>query len=89
MRPARRRQLVDEFRATWKVSIRRACAGLRTERSSYHYKGQRPSQAALAKRIKEICEVSLWRAIGSSDNGERSATATGGFICFSDRKAGR
>lgn len=30
---------------------------LRAERSSYHYKGRRRSQAALAKRIKEIAET--------------------------------
>ena len=51
--PARRRQLVDEVPAMWKVSIRRTCAVLRAERSSYHYKGRRRSQAALTKRIKE------------------------------------
>ena len=53
----RRRQLVDEVRDTWKVSIRRACAVLRAERSSYHSRSRRPSQAALARRIKEICET--------------------------------
>lgn len=30
---------------------------LRAERSSYHYRSRRPSQAALARRIKEICET--------------------------------
>ncbi len=53
----RRRELVDEVRATWKVSIRRTCAVLRAERSSYHYKGRRRGQAVLAKRIREICET--------------------------------
>ena len=57
MRPVRRRPLVDEVRATWKVSIRRTCAVLRAERSSYHYKGRRRSQAALARRIKEIAQT--------------------------------
>lgn len=57
LRPVRRRELIDEIRATWKVSIRRTCAVLRAERSSYHYKGRRRGQATLAKRIREICET--------------------------------
>ena len=57
MRPARRRELVDHLRTVWKVSIRRACAVLRAERSSYHYKSRRPSQACLRKRIREIAET--------------------------------
>jgi putative transposase len=39
MKPARRREVVDQVKATWQVSIRRACSVLRAERSSYHYKG--------------------------------------------------
>jgi len=50
-------KLVDEIRATWQVSIRRACSVLRAERSSYHYKGKRRPQAVLMKRIKEIAET--------------------------------
>ena len=57
MRPGRRRQLVDEVRGTWKVSIRRACRVLRTDTSTYHYKGRRGDQAALSKRIREIAET--------------------------------
>lgn len=57
VRPARRRALVDEVRAGWKVSIRRACRVLRTDTSTYHYKGKRPSQAGLTRRIKEIAET--------------------------------
>jgi putative transposase len=49
--------LVDEFRGTWTVSIRRACSVLRTETSTYHYEGKRRSQAAPVKRIKEIAET--------------------------------
>ena len=45
------------MRAAWQVSIRRACAALQAERSSYHYKGKRPDQAALKARIKEIAET--------------------------------
>ena len=54
MKPARRRQLVDHARSTWKVSIRRACSALVTEPSTYHYKSRRTGQATLCHRMKEI-----------------------------------
>jgi transposase InsO family protein len=57
MKPARRREAVDQVRATWQVSIRRACSVLQAERSSYHYRGKRRPQAVLSKRIKEIAET--------------------------------
>ncbi len=41
----------------WQVSIRRACAVLDTDRSTYHYRSRRPSQACLRKRIREITET--------------------------------
>jgi putative transposase len=49
--------LVDQLRNVWQVSIRRACQTLREKRSSYHYTSRRPDQAAIKKRIKEICET--------------------------------
>lgn len=57
MRPARKRELVDDVRTVWKVSIRRACRNLCVDTSSYHYKPRRPSQASLRERIKEIAET--------------------------------
>ena len=75
MRPARRREAVDRMRATWRVSIRRACSVLQAERSSYHYKGKRRPQAVLNKRIKR----SLRRGF---------ATATDESTCCCDGKAG-
>ena len=48
---------MDHLRATWQVSIRRACEALQAERSSYHYKGRRTDPAALKRRIKEIAET--------------------------------
>jgi putative transposase len=57
MRPARQRELVDDVRAIWQVSIRRACRNLCVDPSSYHYKSRRPSQASLKQRIKEIAET--------------------------------
>lgn len=41
----------------WDVSIRRACAVLELDRSTYHYRSRRPDQAGLANRIKGICET--------------------------------
>lgn len=39
----------------WDVSIRRACAVLEVDRSTYHYKSRRRGQAGVEARIKEIC----------------------------------
>jgi putative transposase len=50
---------VNEIRAPWQVSIRRACGVIRAGRSSYHYRGRRADLAALKKRIKEIAETSV------------------------------
>src|SRR5512133_2995297 len=54
MKPVRKRQLVDHARATWQVSIRRACRALPVNRSTYHYRSRRAGQAHLSKRIREI-----------------------------------
>ena len=39
------------------MSIRRACAVLEVERSTYHYRSRRPEQAELTARIQEICQT--------------------------------
>lgn len=57
MKSARRRELVDHFLATWKVSTRRACRVLRTDRSADLYRSRRHPQAALVQRIEEIAET--------------------------------
>ena len=57
LRPARRRQLFDQVREVWKVSVRKACEALRIDRSLYTYKSRRGEQAGLKQRIKEICET--------------------------------
>jgi len=54
LKPARQRQLVDDGRSTWRVSIGRACHALPVERSTYHYRSRRAGQAQLIERIKEI-----------------------------------
>ncbi|ORE91080.1 integrase catalytic subunit [Stappia sp. 22II-S9-Z10] len=45
------------MRADWSVSIRRACAAIRFDPKTYRYASRRPGQAALEKRIREICET--------------------------------
>jgi putative transposase len=54
LKPARKRKLVDHARATWQVSIRRACRALPVNRSTYHHRSRRAEQAHLIERIKEI-----------------------------------
>jgi putative transposase len=51
------RRKVDEVRAVWQVSTRRARKALPVDRSTYHYRSKRPGQAILMKRIKEIAET--------------------------------
>ena len=41
----------------WGVSFRRACGAVRFDTSSCHYKSRRTDQAAVERRIKEICET--------------------------------
>lgn len=57
LRPARRRQLVNVVRETWKVSARRAGEALRVDRPLYTCKSRRDEQADLKLRIKETCET--------------------------------
>jgi putative transposase len=59
VRPARKRQLVDELRSVWKVSTRRACSTLKIDRALYVYKSRRGEQADLKARIKEIAETRM------------------------------
>ncbi|GAB4073139.1 hypothetical protein GCM10028812_52880 [Ancylobacter sonchi] len=42
LRPGRKRELVGMMCGEWQVSIRRACAALEFDRSTYHYKSCRP-----------------------------------------------
>ena len=41
----------------WAVSIRAACGAVGFDRSTFHYKSRRTDQAAVERRIKEICET--------------------------------
>ena len=57
LRPARKRTLVDQMRSDWSVSIRRACAVIRFDPTTYRYRSRRPCQVALEQRIREICQT--------------------------------
>ncbi len=41
----------------WAVSIRAACGAIGFYRLTFHYKSRRADQAAVERRIKEICET--------------------------------
>lgn len=49
------RELVRGMCSDWAVSIRTACGAIGFDRSTFHYKSRRIDQAAVEKRIKEIC----------------------------------
>jgi putative transposase len=51
------RELVRGMCSDWAVSIRTACGAIGFDRSTFHYKSRRADQAAVEKRIKEICET--------------------------------
>ena len=57
LKPGRTRELIRGMCSDWAVSIRRACWALCFDRSTFHYKSRRTDQAAVAKRIREICET--------------------------------
>jgi putative transposase len=63
LKPVRKRQLMDDARATWQVSIRRACRALPVNRSTYHYRSRRAGQAHLSERIREIATTRVYRRI--------------------------
>ncbi len=45
------------MKAAWKVSVRKASAALRIDRSLYTYKSRRGDQASLKKHIKKITKI--------------------------------
>ena len=76
LRPARRRELVDDLQRTWQVSARRACAVLKAGRSSYHYRSRRASQAALRN------------ASGRSPRPGCATAIAGSMFCFGAKAGG-
>ncbi len=57
LKPGRLRELVRGMCSEWAVSIRQACRAIGFDRSTFHYRSRRSDQAAVAKRIREICET--------------------------------
>ena len=57
LKPDRMREVVRGMCSDWAVSIRKACGAMTFDCSTFHYKSRRTDQAAVAKRIKEICET--------------------------------
>ena len=55
--PGRMREVVRGMCNDWAVSIQTACAALGFDRSTFPYQSRRTDQAAVAKRIREICEI--------------------------------
>lgn len=51
------RELVRGMCIGWGVSIRGACGALQFDTSTFHSKSRRTDQAAVERRIKEICET--------------------------------
>lgn len=51
------RELVRGMCSDWAVSIRTACGTIGFDRSTFHYKSRRADQAAVERRIREICET--------------------------------
>ncbi len=55
LKPGRMRELVRRTCSDRAVSIRQACGAIGFDRSTFHYQSRRTDQAAVAKRIREIC----------------------------------
>ena len=55
--PGRMHDLVRGMCSDWAVSIRTACGAIGFNRSTFPYQSRRTDQAAVAKRIREICEI--------------------------------
>jgi len=57
LKPGRLRELVRGMCSDWAVSIQAACGAMTFDCSTFHYKSRRTDQAAVDRRIKEICET--------------------------------
>lgn len=60
------RELVRGICGDWAVSIRQAFGAMKFDCSTFHYKSRRSNPAAVAKRIKEMCETRMRYAIRGS-----------------------
>ena len=55
--PAARREAVAHMRTSFEVSERRACAVLGVDRTSVRYRGDRPDDAAVRARMRELASI--------------------------------
>jgi putative transposase len=55
--PAVRREAVVHLQVTYKVSERRACSALGTDRTSVRYRSRRPDDMAIRTRLRELASV--------------------------------
>src|ERR1700733_3680895 len=55
--PAARREAVAHLQVTYKVSERRACSALGTDRTSVRYRSRRPDDMAVRTRLRELASV--------------------------------
>ena len=55
--PAARREAVAHMRSVFEVSERRACAMLGVDRTSIRYRGNRPDDAAVRARMRELAAI--------------------------------
>ena len=55
--PAARREAVARLRSAFEVSERRACAALAVDRTSVRYRGDRPDDAPVRARMRELAAI--------------------------------
>jgi putative transposase len=55
--PVARREAVAHLRSTFEASERRACAALGVDRSSVRYRSERPDDAAVRARMRELAAI--------------------------------
>src|SRR3954467_11839179 len=55
--PAVRREAVAHLQVTYKVSERRACSALGTDRTSVRYRSRRPDDMAIRTRLRELASI--------------------------------
>jgi hypothetical protein len=64
--PAARREAVARLRSSFEVSERRACAALGVDRTSVRYHGDRPDDAAVRARMRELAAKLLEPLLGKN-----------------------
>ena len=57
--PAARREAVAHLQSAFEVSERRACALLGVDRTSFRYRSNRPADATVRARLRELAVVGV------------------------------